>query len=315
MGFEAFGHWGVFNVAVPFFFVCSGYFLGNHIGEEGWWKRECSKRIISIVVPFFIWSVVFAFLPLVAVFSSNLIHGRIASITVGSSLWFWVQILGLSPFTYPGFAQLWYLRTLFLFVLISPLLQYFIHNNVRGRVFLLLVYFAALIVGVGMSSHCRVVKFFYYCFQLEGLFYFCVGLFLRMRERHGETLHGCVCKRFICVSFVIGLLFVMASTFAIRMGVNVYCFARVVFTPLLLIAFWNLVPTCPLPKCITSATFAIYVMHGIVLKMMEMFDSRPIETMVQWGGKYIVAFIVPILVAMFLRRFTPGVSGILFGGR
>jgi surface polysaccharide O-acyltransferase-like enzyme len=34
----ALGMYGVFQIAVPFFFFCSGYFLAKHIDEDGWYS-------------------------------------------------------------------------------------------------------------------------------------------------------------------------------------------------------------------------------------------------------------------------------------
>lgn len=73
---EQIGHYGVFCAAVPFFFVCSGFFLGRHCDEEGWWSRGCLKRVRSLLVPYLIWSAVFAALGIGAVVAVNLIHGR-----------------------------------------------------------------------------------------------------------------------------------------------------------------------------------------------------------------------------------------------
>ena len=33
------------SVAVPFFFAVSGFFLGRHAGEKGWYRNELRKRV------------------------------------------------------------------------------------------------------------------------------------------------------------------------------------------------------------------------------------------------------------------------------
>ena len=56
--FHILGREGLCSMAVPYFFVCSGYFLAGHFGEMGWWGREVHKRIKSLVIPFFIWMMI-----------------------------------------------------------------------------------------------------------------------------------------------------------------------------------------------------------------------------------------------------------------
>lgn len=38
---------GVFRMAVPFFFLTSGFFLAQYIDGCGWWRREVKKRVRS----------------------------------------------------------------------------------------------------------------------------------------------------------------------------------------------------------------------------------------------------------------------------
>ena len=52
--------WGFGNLPVPFFFLASGYFLAGHAGEAGWWGREARKRVRSLLVPYFLWMVLWS---------------------------------------------------------------------------------------------------------------------------------------------------------------------------------------------------------------------------------------------------------------
>ena len=43
------GHYGVFLTAVPFFFICSGFFLGRHCNED-WWVKYVFALAGSVLV-------------------------------------------------------------------------------------------------------------------------------------------------------------------------------------------------------------------------------------------------------------------------
>ena len=117
---------GLCRVAVPFFFVASGFFLAGRFGEEGWYAKVVNKRIKTLVVPFVIWAVIGV------VFDWSL---RIAVQTVLRGAEFGrdpfengifpalVYVLGFD-LTRINIGPIWYLRMLFLLVLASPLIYW-----------------------------------------------------------------------------------------------------------------------------------------------------------------------------------------------
>lgn len=100
--------YGICLISVPSFFVISGFLLGLHQNEIGWWKRETTKRIKSLIIPYlsfnllyFLWISDF----------KDLSFSTMIKATIGS------------PFDFPTLGPTWYIRSLFLFVLFSPLLR------------------------------------------------------------------------------------------------------------------------------------------------------------------------------------------------
>ncbi len=55
---------GLSRIAVPFFFLASGFFLSKHINEIGWYKNAVTKRIRTLILPFLVWNILWFFFQL-----------------------------------------------------------------------------------------------------------------------------------------------------------------------------------------------------------------------------------------------------------
>ena len=111
---------GISRAAVPFFFMVSGFLLFKDFPEEGitaWWLRKLRKRLKTLCVPYFIWS-------LLGLLSTYVItrfaSTQIYSYDVASPTW-WLEVLGIT--TPPKFMfHLWFVKAIFLFAVFSPLI-------------------------------------------------------------------------------------------------------------------------------------------------------------------------------------------------
>ena len=168
---------GLTWVAVPWFFLASGYFLARHMGENNWWFHEVSKRIHSLVIPFFFWC--FAGIILLSMMDISqgrpLFYGTLKSILKG---------IGAYPtgIVNPMASQLWYIRSLFMLVIVSPIIFRFI-----GIWWLVGTFVLYLVIAPFDSVVLH--QFFRYGFSLEGLFYFSLGVFLCRRPVHISRQH------------------------------------------------------------------------------------------------------------------------------
>lgn len=118
------------SVAVPTFFLISGYLLAGRVSESGWWPRAMRKRIITLCVPYLIWGLLF--------FCFDYFRTHDASF-LGL-----LNSLGLTTCDMPGLYPLWFIRSLFLLVVISPIIVYCVS---RFGVKLLAILFVIVLLG------------------------------------------------------------------------------------------------------------------------------------------------------------------------
>ncbi len=171
---------GVCRIAVPFFFIAAGFFLAGHTNEEKWYQKACHKRLHTLLIPFILWEIIYWGFEWSYPILANLLTG--ASITRnlpldGFSL---LTMMGLNPTTSPALAPLWFVRALLLFILLSPLLLRFITKGKQiALCFLVTLFLIYALVPTGLSSACF-ANFWRKWISLEGLFYFSLGLYLRL---------------------------------------------------------------------------------------------------------------------------------------
>ena len=109
---------GISRIAVPFFFVISGFSLARHFDEEDWHRREVAKRVKTLLVPFVFWCII----SVIATTPLSIIADIMAHRPFGTNISFlhdmnWLRILGLDFTDYPIHVPVWYVRCLLLFVM------------------------------------------------------------------------------------------------------------------------------------------------------------------------------------------------------
>ena len=164
---------GFTRIAVPWFFLAAGFFLAGHVGEPGWWRTEVTKRVKSLLIPFFCWLWIYrlfdAVLNLITHFVGYKFGGG-AYYGLGDEI---IYLLGIHPFRLAGIV--WFLRALFLFALVSPLVSL---RSRRTTYLLLGMFFLAYAGHEGCKGGNQWLLFEYFI-PLRGLFYFTLGLTIR----------------------------------------------------------------------------------------------------------------------------------------
>ena len=303
-------------LAVPFFFMVSGYFLSRHFVEPGWWRRETGKRMRSLLVPYLLWCVAF------------FLFARIGAAAVKASSWagFMTALrfpiaklplaLGLRLDATPMLVPLWYVRALLVIVLLSPAFAWFARE--RCRAWLFLVALATLYVVFsphrnGLAST-GVEHFLYYGVSLMGMFYFHLGVMMRKTRFLEKTLE---------VSPWAGVVFLAAGVAVVAWRTGgiassggepfpVLCAA----IPLLVAGMWFLVPASPWPAWLTSMSFPIYALHFFAVYALDGFHACKADKSIGLMAVHVVcAVLAPCICALALRQLPSVVAKFLFGGR
>ena len=298
---------GVARIAVPFFFIVSGFFLAQHFSEDGWLRREIRKRIKSLAIPYICWSIIAFAAPVLLNIAADLIANR----PFGTSIYFlnnanWLQILSLDVTNSPYLVTLWYVRCLFLLILTSSVIEYLIRK--LDFVWLMISFIFLLAFSHIPNENLR--HFFEYGYAANGLFYFSIGIFLC---KHRISVKP---TKFAVLAGVIGLsLLGIKLVFSFRNWIGTTMLEKFSI-PFLLYCTWHFMSTAKWPLWATSCSFPIFLMHPIFLCYLEVISRHlPLNKLTQDLIGFCMAIFGTIIVTLLLRKFMPKTASLLFGGR
>ena len=296
-------------IAVPWFFLASGYFLAGHVEDSNWWRVENQKRIRTLIVPYVLWTLLWFIYICITTISTNLMQGQPVFAHMPEID---ETFLGINPFTNPLLGTLWYVRTLLIFIFISPLLVFVLK---RWCLVVLLLAFLKGFLFFGEESGTW-GYFFERFLGASFLIYFLLGAAIRLKlilipRFKNEILKlGLACFLLWCV--LIALQVVGGSCFWIRVA------RRLIFhtsTAAMLYFIWRIMPTNRWPDLLTSSAFPIYLLHWFVLDFYaKIFYSAP-QTIMQVVARMGFGIIVSLVLSVSARLVFPKASALLFGGR
>ena len=288
---------GITSVAVPYFFLAAGYFLAGHIGEVGWWKGEVCKRVRSLLVPMWIWGACSIMVELLLQWGIRLTgydyHGEQLS-------FFYRLLRGGGVLFTVNMGVLWFVRMLFILVVISPLLG-------EGGRFTNLSRLALFAGAYGWFELAHLDpgalwNFFEYGFSLRGLLYFSVGMYLRQ-----YPIQLKISKAWLVV-------LVCVSTMLVWRGISV-----LISVPVHMLTLYLLMPSRKVYG--NGYSFPIYLLHMEVMlgltAILAAFGIRSSTCHAVWLAalRFVVCLVVSMFLARLLRRHAPRFARLAFGGR
>lgn len=297
------------RVAVPFFFLLSGYFLAGHVEEEGWWKRETLKRLRSLVIPFFAWIAIYyvLFIPLMMFLDHE--AGRALGTTWPYAKYGILRIAGLKWDDWPAVGPLWFLRSLFLYVLSAPLIVKSLKIAPKSYLALLAVGFVALDVYAPDPVHGGWSGFLQRFISLQGLLYFSLGMYARLKDIHLSS------KRLAIGAILIALTLLVGNAYVILAGSKSRLFAYSA-VPFVMYALWTFMPAVKLPRFLQGVAFPIYLMHFFfIYNWYFISQSLQISANIARPISWPIDVLFCILIAYAIRKWLPKTFSVLFGGR
>ena len=318
-------------IAVPYFFVAAGYFLAGHIDEPGWWKRENYKRIWSLVVPYCLWCVLWQLCVVVPYclwcvlwqlcvvvqrIGANLLHDRPIFAMLGDLGW--STFLGIDLLSHPNLAPMWFVRTLLVYVAVSPVLVWAIK---KFGLWSLVLPFIKLVFYKGEAFG----TYHYFVDRFLGLglvFYFMVGMAIRMGvlepmrfKRDVLGLGGCCLLMYalkyglkICMAEMEGWTGFIAKIVDRGVLGIPYVLANMYF-------IWLVMPSTKWPTWLTSMSFPIYIVHWWVLMEYGKWLYGTAASVPQLLARTSFGIVGSMLVVLLIRTLFGKKAGLLFGGR
>lgn len=292
------------RLAVPFYFAVAGFFLARRAGEPDWWRRALAKRWRSIAVPYLWWLLLWdAFAVLLAV-QGNWRTGAGAWTGLPAG-WDALAFAGLHPFQEPFSVSLWFLRSLLLFVLASPVLFALLRRAGAGALAALFALSVGCLAGILPAWADGLANRFV---SVQGLSFFAAGAWLALS---GARLPKGGPAAAAGVAGFAGLAF---SRWMLARGMAGAEAVHAFFLPAALLGAWRAMPRVRWPGRLTDCTFAVYLLHVFVLRLLlvAVYGKTGCAVLL---FKYLAGFGLSLAAALALKRFFPRFSSFAFGGR
>ena len=284
------------RVAVPFFFVLSGFFIAN---SRQSWLEQIKKRFVTLYVPFVIWNALNTVL--------NIAVGKWSGLTFIDAL---SRVFGWNPMVQLGCMQFWYLQSIFVFLLVWPIVRLVLSNR----------FSAFVLIAVLFSGWIHVYRYWLGMAMGPGNYlWLCIGASLALYGGRLIDMDVNVVTRW-CVSIVFGLSVtakVLAGVARCQIAYDIADYVLIasgLMTIFLNLPLFGLVSrTC---RKVTGLSFFVFAFHTIGITIAIQLGKR---LMFDGLGLYLfkIGFAVSLSLAVGVafRKWLPKVFGMITGGR
>jgi len=284
------------EVAVPIFFIISGYFFFRKpILSIHDYFAMLRKKTNTLVIPFAFWNIVGLFILILS-------HEILINGIVTHPLNIFIKFLKSDYY-----APLWYVQNLILYMILSPIFFWLLKSNMRILLYIVLI-----------------IEFFLwrpvdcYWFSSEGVLFFTIGGILQNSYLRSNTLNN----YFFLFVILFFFLWIFIS-FGNFVWSNIYIHK---FNTLLgVTCFWFILNY--LPKFIESMffkisvySFIIYCSHFYILKTLKIgiahfYFNNNIVSLISFLVLPIITIVIILLIVKPIKKIIPNAYKIVTGNR
>lgn len=306
---------GICRVAVPIFFLVSGYLF--FVKLEEWntniWIDKLKKRVKTLLIPYVLWNLITICFSLAMLYPKFILKGGEAPDliswydSIGGLRAFWDGRPGGYPHNYP----LWFMRDLMVFIVLAPVVfQYVKRLKIVGLAILYIAYFLNFWIDLpGFSA--------------EGLFFFALGAFFSINridfatffKQHWIVATWVACPVLVFMFFSYGnndeawgyacrLFTVLGAASTIGIVASLFEKQRIKVHPLL-----------------SGCSFFVYAAHGrlvlpiLLFALAKALPDNQIGLILSYFIAPLLTIVLLVLCYYFLRKWIPKTISVLTGGR
>lgn len=276
------------SIAVPFFFIVSGFFLGI---KQYPYISLLKKKYLSLVLPYFLWSAI-SFIVMFGIQLFPIVKSYFNSDLIVEQS-FLKNLFDFIDAKYVG--QFWYIQNLIILFIISPILLWIIRKI--SCVFLIFLF---IMSTLGLFANSTLLS-------SSSILYFTLGLFF---SNHLELLKRKYSNRYIGVFnllfFVFALLLILYKG-TLELKLNDWNFLSVFIIPIGLFVFWityDIVESAVWKfryNQIYYYSFFIYAVHGSLL--VNGVKKVLVSIVPVSGIGFLTAYFFSFLIVLFLCIF------------
>ena len=291
------------RTAVPCFFVLTGFFLARGFQPGmSWYWTAIKKRFLSIFVPLLVWNV----LNVALLFAFGKVGNMSASVI-------FQKIVGTNPYIGTACIQFWYLQTVIVWVLLSPITMPVLRRNIFAIPIIFLLIFSWIL-------NYRCVP---YAISPWAFLWLTVGTMAATHEKHIANIADRLRRSKVRLASLAVLVF--AVSFRVFAGINrdasLFNLAEKFLVPIgVAVMFINadMIARLLAPfRTLWGLGFFVYAFHTFAVSAVAMACSRVLgdNELLVVLCKLIGAIAISLCTGFAFRKVFPMAFAVMTGGR